>query len=220
MKAFSILMATVLLAIGAGAGGLAASNGGAAPTSVVIGPDGELHVVVNGQELPRQSGLRVATARLPAPAAVDCGNEEAVGRGFVAFSCESGGGDTRYGHPKELLVVRADGSFLAYRTYGQWNQIAASPAGEVVAAHNGSIVRVTASRITALVSRGAIEGLVAGKLVGDVLELAVERGGSVYVAIDYYAGVPQGGCGDVVAELTASGKLVTLWRSPTGLTCG
>jgi hypothetical protein len=227
MTDFGALLLTVLLMIGVrvpAAGGIAAvpvriaATSLVVPVSVSIGSNGYLYVTEAGKKVMPHSGLRFPAGPLPPPATADCDSQEAIGRGFVAFSCESGGGATKYGHPQELLVVRTNGHFSSYPTNRHQDVLAVSATGEVVSAHNSSIVNVTALGITTIVSKEALDQLVVGKLLGDVLELAVQPDGEVLVALDYYAGVHRG-CGDVLGEVTTGGKLRTLWRSGTGLVC-
>jgi hypothetical protein len=197
---------------------LSLGPGGALRVSAVACPDN--HSLGPSLELTR-SGLLVLSGGPPAPAAVNCGGWGAGGTGFTAFSCLSGAAGTRYSHPNELLVVRGDGSFSSYPTdVGQEDLLASSASGEVVAAHNFSIVQVTASAITTLASERELDRLFPGAPgVAAVNGLAVERSGGVFVAPDYYTRARHG-CGEVIAERTTTGQLKVLWRSGAGLTCG
>lgn len=73
------------------------------------------------------------------------------GPGFHVFACMSGGARAGHPHPKELLVVRDDGSSVAYPAYGGFGFAAGD--GEVVAVHNDTLVRVTGRRLVPLVTR-------------------------------------------------------------------
>ena len=73
-----------------------------------------------------------------------------LGPGFQVFSCMSGGGQTADGHPRELLVVRNDGSSVAYPDYQGGDFVVGD--GEVVATYNGNLVRVTSSRLVPLLT--------------------------------------------------------------------
>ncbi len=85
--------------------------------------------------------------RFPAALVADCGSG-VIGIGFTAYGCGSGGGRTKYAHPAELLVLRADGSYTGYRdSISEPNLMARSTTGEVVAAHNNSLVVVTVSAL-------------------------------------------------------------------------
>ena len=73
------------------------------------------------------------------------------GPGFHVFGCMSGGARAGHPHPKELLVVRSDGSSVAYRAYGGFGFAAGD--GEVVAIHDYGLVRVTSRRLVSLVTQ-------------------------------------------------------------------
>jgi hypothetical protein len=159
--------------------------------------------------------------KLPAPAKVDCGNSGVMGAGFTVYSCESGAGGTKYAHPAELLVVRPNGSYTGYPdAFSQSNLVSKSDTGEVVAAHNDAIVRVTASALTTLVDERRLDRLFPGSpdLAG-IDALTVDSSGDIFLRANYYA-AQRHGCGNVRVELTAAGRLKLLWRSPAGLTCG
>ena len=149
----------------------------------------------------------------------DCGLE-ASGSDFTAYACASGAGGTKYAHSAELLVVRND-RFSSYPDdMSEPNLMASSATGEVIAAHNDSIVRLTASALTTLVDERELDQLFLDTVgVAGVNGLAVDQSGDVFVVANYYAG-DRHGCGDVIAELTTTGRLKPLWRSATGLTCG
>ena len=92
------------------------------------------------------------TVPLTAPAAArgDC-RSGVSGQGFRVFACMSGGALAGHPHPKELLVVRNNGSSVAFPAYGGFGFAVGD--GEVVAVHDYSLVRVTSRRIVPLVSR-------------------------------------------------------------------
>jgi hypothetical protein len=144
-----------------------------------------------------------------------------TGAGFTVYSCASGAGGTKHAHPAELLVVRTDGGYAGYRdAFSQSNLVYKSATGEVVAAHNDAIVRVTASALTTLVDEGRLDRLFPGSpgLAG-IDALTVDPAGDIYLRGNYYA-ARRHGCGNVRAELTAENHLKLLWRSAVGLTCG
>ena len=72
------------------------------------------------------------------------------GAGFRVFSCMSGGAAAGHPHPKELLVIRDDGSSVAYPVVR--TAALAAGGGEVVATYDLSLVRVTSSRLVPLLT--------------------------------------------------------------------
>ena len=158
--------------------------------------------------------------RLPVPLAADCGSG-VTGVGFTAFGCLSGAGGTNYAHPAELLVLRANGTYTGYHdSISEPNRMARSTTGEVVAAHNDSIVRVTASALTTLVSHGQLDQLFPGSRgLAAINALTVTGSDAVFFRANYYAPHAHG-CGNIRAELTTGGRLMVFWRSGTGLICG
>lgn len=161
-----------------------------------------------------------AGAQLPAPLAADCGSG-VTGVGFTAYGCESGAGGTKYAHPAELLVLCTNGSYTGYRdSISEPNRMARSTTGEVVAAHNDAIVRVTASALKTLVSQHGLDQLFpASPGLVAINALSVTASGAVLFSGNYYA-PHKHGCANIRAELTARGRVKVLWRSPTGLICG
>jgi hypothetical protein len=87
---------------------------------------------------------------VPAIASVNCGTGVA-GQGFRVSACYSGGVLAGHPHPKELLVVRNDGSSVAYPAYGGFGFAVGD--GEVVAIYDDNLVRVTGRRLVTLVTR-------------------------------------------------------------------
>jgi hypothetical protein len=162
-----------------------------------------------------------AAGKLPAPARVACGNSGVAGIGFTVYACASGAGRTKYSHPAELLVVRAGGDYMGYPdTFSQADLMVKAPAGEVIASHNDSIVRVTASALQILVDERRLDRLFPGSrhLVA-INDLAVNSSGDIFLRANFYAGNRQG-CENARAEITAARRLKLLWRSATGLICG
>ena len=78
------------------------------------------------------------------------------GPGFHVFACMSGGARAGHPHPKELLVVRNDGSSVAYPAYGGFGFAVGD--GEVVATYRDNLVRVTSRRLVPLVSKDELAG--------------------------------------------------------------
>jgi hypothetical protein len=66
----------------------------------------------------------------------------------------SGGARAGRPHPKELLVVRDDGSSVAYPAYGGLGFAVGNR--QVVAVHDYSLVRVTSRRLVSLVTRSGL----------------------------------------------------------------
>ena len=160
-----------------------------------------------------------ATGRLPEPLAADCGSG-VTGIGFTAYGCGSGAGGTKYAHPAELLVVRANGKYTGYHnSVSEPNLMARSNTGEVVAAHNDSIVEVTESALRTLVGQRHLDLLFPGSpgLAG-IDALTVSASGVVLFRANYYAPYKHG-CADIRAELTPGGRVTVLRRSATGLIC-
>ena len=80
----------------------------------------------------------------------ECGKGVA-GPGFHVFACMSGGARAGHPHPKELLVVRQDGSSVAYPDFGGMELAVGD--GEVVAGYDDTLVRVTSRRLVPLVTQ-------------------------------------------------------------------
>lgn len=106
-------------------------------------------LIAGGGAATNAVGLR-ASSSVPAIAA-DCGRSVSGG-GLHVFACMSGGARAGHPHPKELLVVRKNGSSVAYPDYG--GQGLAVGDGEIVAVYDDSLVRVTNRRLVPLVTRG------------------------------------------------------------------
>jgi hypothetical protein len=85
----------------------------------------------------------------------ECGSGVS-GPGFHVFACMSGGARAGHPHPKELLVVRNDGSSVAYPAYGGFGFAVGD--GEVVAAYDNNLVRVTSRRLIPLVTEDELAG--------------------------------------------------------------
>lgn len=83
------------------------------------------------------------------PIASDCA-KSVSGSGFRVFSCMSGGASVGHPHPKELLVIRDNGSSAAYPVFRTGEL--ASHDGEVIATYDLSLVRVTSSRLVPLLT--------------------------------------------------------------------
>lgn len=161
------------------------------------------------------SGRFVEDAANPVPtaASVNCGSG-VPGRGFRAFACGSGGG-----HPRELLVVRSDGSSVAYRDR-RGGEFAVGD-GEVVATHDGGLVRVTSHGLVPLLTaRELARALRApSRALVDVYAPAVDGRGDVYFVASTMS---RGGCRNSILERTTGGAIRRIWASSTSRanTCG
>jgi hypothetical protein len=161
-----------------------------------------------------------AAGRLPGPLAADCGSGTS-GIGFTAYSCIGGGAGTRYAHSAELLVVRSSGAYTGFQdSISEPNLMVRSTAGEVVAAHNDSIVRVTDTGLKPLVSKRQLVRLLPGSPgVAAIDRLAVTASGAVFFRANDYAPHDRG-CANIRAEQVSGGYVRVLQRSAVGLTCG
>ena len=131
------------------------------------------------------------------------------GEGFRVYACESGGAERGHGHPKELLVVRADRSSVAYPAF-RIGGLAVGD-GEVVSVHNLNLVRVTSRRLVSLLTSGELAGAlhIRPAAIMDVDVLGVDRRGNV----DFAASVLRGGragCRNPILERTAGGALLQI----------
>lgn len=95
-----------------------------------------------------------SSSPVPAVASISCGSG-VRGRGFRVFSCGSGGGNGPDGHGQELLVVRSDGSSVAYSEHRGGGFAVGH--GEVVASYNQMVVRVTGDRLVPLVTNRQLQ---------------------------------------------------------------
>jgi|GEM_PF-6522237 hypothetical protein len=164
-------------------------------------------------ELTSAGGLTDNAPDRVAAASVNC-SDVTVGAGFLAFVCDSGGGAVGEGHPKELLVVRANGSTKAYPAWR--GGLLAAGHGEVIAAHNDSLVRVTSQAITTLVSDHQLDSLVSDASgVAEINGITISHRGDIFMTADLYR--HGGGCGAVIVERAASGTLEKLWSAASRL---
>ena len=139
-----------------------------------------------------------------------------AGPGFHVFACESGGARVGHPHPKELLVVRSDGSSVGYPAFGG-EELAAGD-GEVVAVHDVDLVRVTSSRLVTLLTSIELARALHGTLVMGISELRLDARGDVFfVASVLTRG--RAGCRNPLLERTAAGTLrqVRPSTSPNGV---
>jgi hypothetical protein len=146
------------------------------------------------------AGLAVWPSSSVPAIASDCGHSVS-GQGFRAFSCMSGGAAAGHPHPKELLVVRSDGSSAAYPVYLTiW---LGAGDGEVVATYDGSVVRVTSGRLVSLVTRAEIAQALHLRPIA-IWNLYDPR---VDVQGDVYFNALLSGCRKPLLERTAAGTV-------------
>lgn len=117
----------------------------------------------------------------------------------------SGGARAGHPHPKELLVVRSDGSSVAYPAYGGFGFGVGH--GEVVATYDFDLVRVTSSRLVPLLTSGALARALHVQLVMDIYDLRVDAHGNVYFVASVLRSRQGSGCRDALLERTAAGTL-------------
>jgi hypothetical protein len=102
------------------------------------------------------------------------------GRGFRVFVCESGGAQRGHGHPKELLVIRADGSSAAYPAFrlGEF----AEGDGEIVATYNIGLVRVTSDRLIPLLRNAELARAlhIPRWAIMDIYDITIDAHGDIY----------------------------------------
>lgn len=111
-----------------------------------------LAVLLGGEAAGGEVALN-SSSPVPALASVNCGRGVA-GQGFRVFACMSGGVLAGHPHPKELLVVRKDGSSVGHPAFGGFGFAVGD--GEVVAAYDDNLVRVTSRRLVPLVTRDGL----------------------------------------------------------------
>jgi hypothetical protein len=153
-----------------------------------------------------RAGARVTSREISNPlpdGAADCGRGVS-GRGFRAWACMSGGARAGQPHPKELLVVRSDGSTVAYPAY--WIGRPAADDGEVVAAYNGNLVRVTSSRLVPLLTYDELSRVLHARGIWPVGALRVDAHGGIYFRASF--GSRSGkGCENRILERTSRGTV-------------
>jgi hypothetical protein len=161
-------------------------------------------LVVGGGAAGAAVSLRSSNPVQPAILA-NCGSGVS-GQGFRVFACESGGAEVGHPHPKELLVVRTDGSSAAYPAWG--GQGLAAGGGEVVAFHDLNVVRVTSSRLVSLATTDEIARALhvrPAAIIWSMNDLRVDARGDVY----FVPSVPTSpsGCRHPLLERTAGGTI-------------
>jgi hypothetical protein len=124
----------------------------------------------------------------------------------------SGGALAGHPHPKELLVVRSDGSSVAYPDYG--GQDLAVGDGEVVAAHDEDLVRVTSRRLVPLVTQAGLSSAlhIHTMLIMGYERLRVDARGDLY----FFASTLIRGrfeCENRSLERLRGGRIRQIWAS-------
>jgi hypothetical protein len=170
---------------------------------------------------PVARATRSTAETLPPPARVGCGDRGVAGVGFTVFACDSGAASTKYAHPGELLVVRADGSFTGYPdAFSQADLLRKSATYGIVASHDDAIYRVTAAVLVPLVTKRQLELRIPGSpLLAAIDALTVTSSGDIFLRINYYAS-NRHGCANARIELSAARHLKLVSKSSTGQTCG
>jgi hypothetical protein len=138
---------------------------------------------------------------------VDCGIGVA-GPGFHAFACESG-----LRHPKQLLVVRRDGSAATYAAY-RHTEFAVGR-GEVIAAYNDRLVRVTSRRLVPLLTHDELLRALHTRLIWGILAPTVDANGDIYFVASI-ENTSRSGCQSLILERTIQGTIRQIWASPAG----
>ena len=150
---------------------------------------------------------------VPSWVLADCGSGVSA-PGFRVFPCESGGAAAGHPHPKELLVLRNDGSSAAYPGWG--GQGVAAGDGEVVAFHDLDVVRVTSSRLVPLVTPDELARALHVRptaIAWPMNDLRVDARGDVYFAASVLT--PAAGCRKPLLERTAGGRIREIRASIT-----
>jgi hypothetical protein len=136
--------------------------------------------------------------------AVDCGIGVA-GPGFHAFACESG-----LRHPKQLLVVRSDGSAATYPAHGHMEF--AVGRGDVIAAYDDNLVRVTSSRLVPLLTHDELLRALHTRLIWGILAPAVDAHGDIYFVASI-ENMSRSGCQSLILDRTTGGTVRRIWAS-------
>jgi hypothetical protein len=150
----------------------------------------------------------------PVPSVASGCGRGVPGLGFHVFACMSGGARAGHPHPKELLVVRSDGSSVAYAAF-RVGEFAAGD-GEVVATYDVNLVRVTSSRLVPLLTRGELARAlhIRAIAIADIYAPTVDAHGDVYFVASMAS---RFGCQNRVLERTSEGTINQIWASSTSL---
>lgn len=160
-------------------------------------------------------GAAVAAVALkssnPAPAVASGCGKSVSGEGFRVLACMSGGARAGHPHPKELLVVRSDGSSVAYPAYGGFDFAVGH--GEVIATYDFNLVRVMRSRLVPLLTSGELARALHVRSVMGIYDLRVDAHGNVYFVASVLRPRRGSGCRDALLERTAGGTLRRIRRA-------
>lgn len=161
------------------------------------------------------TGCASATAAFAGTVGPECGSGVS-GPGFHVFACMSGGAGAGHPHPKELLVVRNDGSSVAYPAYGGFGFAVGD--GEVVAVYDYSLVRVTSRRLVSLVTQGELASALHIReqafLVMGFGQLKVDPAGDLYFHVSTLIR-GRHGCQSRYLERLTSGRIREIRASST-----
>jgi hypothetical protein len=154
-------------------------------------------VVVGGGGAASAAVALKSSNSVPAIAS-DCGSS--------VFACMSGGARAGHPHPKELLVVRNDGSSVAYPAF-RVGEFAVGD-GEVVATYDVNLVRVTSSRLVPLLTSGELARAlhVQPTAIMDIYDPRVDAHGDIYL-IPSVLRLNRSGCQNRLIERTAGGTV-------------
>jgi hypothetical protein len=162
-------------------------------------------VVVVGGGGPASAAVPLKSSNSVPTIASDCGNSVS-GRGFHVFACMSGGARAGHPHPKELLVVRNDGSSVAYPAF-RVGEFAVGD-GEVVATYDVNLVRVTSSRLVPLLTRGELARAlhIQSTAIMDIYDPRVNARGDIYFIASVLS-LSRSGCQNPLLELITRGTV-------------
>jgi hypothetical protein len=141
----------------------------------------------------------------------ECGGRVAA-PAFHVFSCMSGGAAAGRPHPKELLVVRKDGSSVAYPA---WRVGPLAVGGkEVVAGYDDELVRVTSRRLVPLVTREALGRALQrrGVVIMGFKSVKVDGRGDIHFFVSTLIR-GRHGCQNRSLERLSGGRIRELWSS-------
>lgn len=148
----------------------------------------------------------------------ECGKGVA-GPAFHVYACMSGGARAGHPHPKELLLVRRDGSSIAYPAF----RVGRFAVGDeqIVVTYDISLVRVTSSRLIPLVTAAELASALHIRVttIADMYATSVDGRGDVYFSTSLLS---RAGCQNRRLERMAGGTIRQLWASSTSRdnTCG
>jgi hypothetical protein len=200
--------------VAAGATSISAESAPISGIALSVGADGSL-LLEGAQPCPQAPRLgpflrltatgRLADTQLDSSplinsALVSCG-PSASGPGFTVFICFSGAG-----HPKELLVLRDNGTTAAYPAFRLGAITSAN--GEVLAARNDAVVRVMSHGLTTIASSQTLNALVSGTTTIDIGDIAFSNDSNVFLTTDQEN---RKGCTATISEILSGGRVRRLW---------